>query len=178
MRRFNQRSVGLFLSLAIAALFLAGPLAPAARAQVSITSPTQNEDVRGEITVRFEGIPGGGYAMIYMDGKWQQAIYTNSFSLNTFPPNFPGDGPHTIKVVGISAGRSIGEAQVTFNVANNKISDKPEDRPVRLVVWTPADMVEQGVLRYMIFAESMILLRFRIIGVSVGARRNRLRYGH
>src|SRR5687768_13947492 len=107
MKRFRWRNPVFSLGLALSALFTMGLLALPAHAQanIRITSPTEGEDVRGQITVRWEGIPQGGYAMIYMDGKWQEAIYQNSFALNTFPPTFPGDGPHTIKVVGIHAGR-------------------------------------------------------------------------
>src|SRR5688500_6370431 len=104
MRQLNRRNSLVSLGLAVCTLLMAGWLASPAQARVRITSPTEGQDVRGQITVRFEGVPAGGYAMVYMYVKWQFALYQNSFSLNTFPPNFPGDGPHTIKVVAISAG--------------------------------------------------------------------------
>jgi len=165
MKQFNRRNSALSMGLALGALLLV--FATAAQAQVRITSPTEGERVRGQITVRWEGIPAGGYAMVYMDGKWREAIYENFFSLNTFPPTFSGDGSHTIKVVGISAGKPVGEAQVTFNVANNQID--PDAPAVRLVHWQPTDMVEQGVLRYLIFAESNATIEGGAAGGREGA---------
>jgi len=135
----------------------AGAGTTAATGTVRITSPQTNQDVRGEITVRYEGIPEGGYAIIKVDGQFKQATADNSYVLNTFPPTFPGDGPHRVSVTAINAGgKRAGEAQVTFNVANTKVDEAQAALP--LVHWVPTDRIGLPVERYRIYAESNAII--------------------
>src|SRR5688572_5350365 len=96
-------------------MLLSGLIMPVARAQeVRIISPQPSEAVRGEITVRFSGIPEGGYANIKVDGQFTQANAETTFKLNTFQL---GDGTHTVSVTAINAaGKRVGEAEVSFEV--------------------------------------------------------------
>ena len=139
-----------FLFALFAPLFFAGN----ARAQnVSITYPTNGQAVRGEITVRYTGIPDGGYAVIKVDGNFLTATSQTSFVLNTFPPTFPGDGTHKISVTGINAGgRAVGTAEVSFEVANNRIDPTAGSTP--LTHWTASDRIGAQVQRYRVFAQS------------------------
>ncbi len=121
-----------------------------------ITFPTEGKDVRGEIIATWEGIPEGGYAMVFVNGQLRTATAETSLTLNTLPPNFPGDGPVTLTVRGInSGGRRTGETKVTFNIANNVIDTEAEE--VRLLVWKPEDRLSD-VQRYRIFAESNAII--------------------
>jgi uncharacterized membrane protein YgcG len=117
-----------------------------------VTFPAEGQDVRGEINVTWEGIPEGGYAMVFVNGQLRTATADTTLTLNTLPPNFPGDGPVTLTVRGInSGGRRTGESKVTFNIANNKVDVEAEE--VRLLLWKPEDRMAD-VQRYRIFAES------------------------
>ena len=117
-----------------------------------INFPAEGQDVRGEIIVTWQGVPEGGYAMVFVNGQLRTATAETSLTLNTLPPNFPADGPLTVTVRGInSAGRRTGETKVTFNIANNKVDTDAEE--VRLLVWKPEDRL-LDVQRYRIFAES------------------------
>lgn len=117
-----------------------------------INFPAEGQDVRGEIIVTWQGVPEGGYAMVFVNGQLRTATAETSLTLNTLPPNFPGDGPLTVTVRGInSGGRRTGETKVTFNIANNKVD--PDAEEVRLLVWKPEDRL-LDVQRYRIFAES------------------------
>ena len=121
-----------------------------------ITFPPEGKDVRGEIIATWEGIPEGGYAMVFVNGQLRTATAETSLTLNTLPPNFPGDGPVTLTVRGInSGGRRTGETKVTFNIANNVIDTEAEE--VRLLVWKPEDRLAD-VQRYRIFAESNAII--------------------
>ncbi len=117
-----------------------------------ITFPAEGQDVRGEIIITWEGVPEGGYAMVFVNGQLRTATAETSLTLNTLPPNFPTDGPLTITLRGINAGgRRTGETKVTFNIANNKVD--PDAEEVQLLVWKPEDRL-LDVQRYRIFAES------------------------
>lgn len=147
-------------ALPVAALVLA---APAWAQEPRITFPTEGQDVRGEINIRWEGIPDGGYAVVYIDPDSAEgkapltATAEGSFPLNTFLDTVNkvrlGDGPHKLRVVAVNAtGRRTGQAEVNFNIANAKID--PTAPPRRLVHWSDADRVANRVKRYRIFAIS------------------------
>ena len=104
-----------------------------------ITYPKDNEKVRGEITVRWEGISEGSYAMVRIDGQLRSATAQPEYTINTMPPNFPEDGPHIISVTSINAaGKRTGEARVTFIIANKEVD--PDAEAVALVHWKPTDL--------------------------------------
>jgi len=120
-----------------------------------IAFPQANQDVRGEIAARFEGIPAGGYAIVKINGQFKTASSQDSITLDTIGDRvtFPDDGSYTLEITGINAGgRPTGTASVTFNVANQKVADSSES--VRLVHWTAKDRLRDGVQRYRVFAES------------------------
>ena len=161
----------LLLSLGLCAgrrfRFLAAPVAlsailtGAAHAQVGetpkyIVFPQNGQDVRGEISVRLEGIPGGGYAIVKLDDQFKLATARNSFALDTLAdPSFLAktDGQYTLEVVVMSAtGGRLGTHKINFNVANKKIVENGES--VRLSHWIPTDVLRDDVVRYRIFAES------------------------
>ena len=155
--------LNLSLSLGRAALrptLLALPLfagASIARAQEGprITFPQPNQDVRGEISARFEGIPAGGYAIIKVNGQFKTATAQNTYALDTIADNttFNGDGQYTLEITALNAGgRTIGTTSVQFNVANEKVADTSE--AVLLTHWVPSDRLKDGVQRYRVFAES------------------------
>ena len=128
-------------------------LAVSARAQ-TVTFPQPNASVRGTIKVLFEGVPEGGYAMIYLDGRGlnnlREATTKPFHLLNTF--TLP-DGRHTLTIVAFSAaGKRIGQAEIPFQVANNSVDTDAEG--VSLINWTNQDMIRDSVRRYRIFAES------------------------
>jgi len=120
-----------------------------------ILFPTANQDVRGEISARFENIPAGGYAIIKINGQFKTASAQDSYSLDTIGDRvtFPDDGAYTLEITAINAGGTpVGTTSVTFNVANQKVANTSES--VRLVHWTPEDRLRDGVQRYRVFAES------------------------
>lgn len=120
---------------------------------VQISYPRPGDAVRGEITVRFSGIPDGGYAVIKVDGNFVTATSQNTFVLNTFPPTFPGDGTHRVSVTGINAGgKAVGTAEVSFEVANNRIDVAAGSTP--LSHWVTSDILDPNVQRYRVFAQS------------------------
>lgn len=117
-----------------------------------ITFPADNQKVRGEITVKWEGIPEGSYAMVRVDNQLRSATAEPQFTINTMPPNFKEDGPHTISITAINAaGKRTGEAKVTFIIANQDVDTDAE--AVSLVHWKPTDIFQE-VQRYRVFAES------------------------
>jgi hypothetical protein len=149
MRRFS------FLPCLMLALLFSGLSADFARAQdaVAISFPRPGDAVRGEITVRYTGIPDGGYAVIKIDNNFVTATSQNSFVLNTFPPTFPGDGTHKISITGINAGgKAVGSAEVSFEVANNRVDVDAGSTP--LEHWIPSDRLDPNVQRYRVFAVS------------------------
>jgi hypothetical protein len=139
-------------------LGLSALTSPAWAQEARITFPAEGQDVRGEITVRFEGIPEGGYAMVKLDNVFKTATAEPTYNINTFdnsvfPPGKGGDGPHTLSITTMNAqGRQVGQATVNFNVANNKVD--PNAPGLRLLHWSVKDYVNKEVLRYRVFAES------------------------
>jgi hypothetical protein len=141
-----------FVSLLCFALLF---LAQVAGAQdVQITYPQAGQLVRGEITVRFSGIPDGGYAVVKIDGNFITATSQTTYALNTFPPTFPGDGTHKISITGINAGgKPVGTAEVSFEVANNRLGPATEGSTT-LEHYIDADRMDPNVQRYRVFAQS------------------------
>jgi len=136
---------------------LAGASIVRAQEGPRIIFPQPDQDVRGEILARFDGIPAGGYAIIKVDGKFKTATSQTNYPLDTisdFATFGSQDAPHTLEVTAINAGgRAIGTASVKFNVANQKVAGDSE--AVRLVHWMPADRLNDGVQRFRVFAESI-----------------------
>ena len=133
------------------ALFVGG-----ARAQdVRIVYPQEGQDVRGEITARFEGIPSGGYALIKIDGQFRQATAQDFVIFDTISDRVTfarGDGAYRLEITVLNAGgKRVGTDSVAFNVANAKVS--VEGDAVKLVHWSPQDRLG-NVQRYRVFAES------------------------
>lgn len=131
-----------------------------ARADITILEPTNGATVRGEINVRYSGVPNGGYVIVKVDGNFARATAESTFALNTFDPQSFGvsqtsstDGEHQISITGVDAsGKNTNTASVSFNVANNQVDATAP--AVRLTHWVPADRLEEGAQRYRIFAES------------------------
>lgn len=153
-RRFvRRRSQALALVAVIAASILG--MVSCASAQ-TITFPQPNAALRGTVKVLFEGVPDGGYAMIYLDGKGlsnlREATTKPFHILNTF--TLP-DGSHTLSVVAFNAaGKRIGQSDVSFQVSNNSVDTEAEG--VSLVNWKNSDIYDDSVRRYRIFAESSV----------------------
>ncbi len=136
-------------------LLAAAPLVARAQEGPRIVFPQPNQDVRGEIAARFEGIPAGGYAVVKVNGQFKSATFESSYRLDTIGDRvtFPDDGSYTLEITALNAsGRSVGTSSVTFNVANQKVAGNSES--VRLVHWTAKDRLRDGVQRYRVFAES------------------------
>jgi hypothetical protein len=145
LRRFS------WLPCILVALIFGG----AAQAQngVTILFPKNGDAVRGQIIVRFTGIPDGGYANIKLDDNFLTATSQNSFPLNTFPPTFPRDGTHKISITAINGGgKAVGTAEVSFEVANNRIDVSAGS--TTLEHWVPGDRLDPNVQRYRVFAVS------------------------
>ncbi|HEX9998345.1 MAG TPA: hypothetical protein VGB45_14500 [Abditibacterium sp.] len=127
-----------------------------ARAQdVRIVYPQEGQDVRGEITARFEGIPSGGYALVKIDGQFRQATAQDFVVLDTISDRVTfarGDGAYRLEITVLNAGgKRVGTDSVAFNVSNAKV-DVGSDA-VKLVHWSPQDRL--GIVqRYRVFAES------------------------
>ncbi|MDQ3814063.1 MAG: hypothetical protein M3347_08935 [Armatimonadota bacterium] len=160
------RRVGALLSIVLSVPLFTTMCVTAARAQdaaagaVRITFPQEGQKVRGAITLRWEGVPEGGYAIVKIDGQLRTATAQNTLLLNTFDPNSfspvkpQTDGPHRISVTAINAaGKQVGTAQVNFIVANEEVAPPSEAEGVLLRHWIPSDRLGQ-VQRYRIFGES------------------------
>ena len=124
--------------------------------QVHIIYPQEGQDVRGEITVRYEGLPPGGYAIVKIDDQFKQAsaqeyaIFDTISDRSTFTK---GDGTYKVSVTVLRpGGAQVGTDSVTFNVANNKVDVGGES--VKLRHWNPTDILRDSVERYRVFAES------------------------
>lgn len=143
-----------FLGLLAFSLLLGAPLW--AQNTVRIIYPQAGQDVRGEVTARFEGIPAGGYAIISLDGQFKQATAQEFVVFDTLADRATftrGDGSYKLDIVVRNPGGGVvGSDSVTFNVANSKIAEGAES--VRLSHWVPGDIFQQEVVRYGIFAES------------------------
>jgi hypothetical protein len=125
-----------------------------AAGESAIAYPQEGQAVRGTIAVLFRGIPDGGYAMVYVDGRGQQNLRTmtaeSSYSLDTFAL---AEGQHSLTVVVVGpGGRRVGESTVNFEVANARVEEEAEGVP--LINWTPEQRLQSGVQRYRVFAES------------------------
>jgi len=134
--------------------------AMSAHADITISEPTNGATVRGEINVRFSGVPDGGYVIVKVDGNFSQATSQSSFSLNTFDAqsfgisqNAQTDGQHQVSITGVDAsGKHTSTATVSFNVANNQVDVTAPS--VQLSHWVAADRLDEDAQRYRIFAES------------------------
>jgi hypothetical protein len=120
----------------------------------TITYPQADQAVRGTVRALFEGIPADGHAMVYLDGRglqnWRESTNLPYHTINTFAL---ADGPHTLTIVVFNGGgRRIGQAEVKFEVANTRVDVSAEG--VRLRNWTNADINQDAVRRYRVFAES------------------------
>ena len=123
---------------------------------VRIIYPQEGQDVRGEVTVRYEGLPPGGYAIVKIDGQFKQAsaqefaIFDTISDRSTFTR---GDAGYKLDITVLRpGGAQVGTASVTFNVANNKVDVAGES--VKLAHWKPTDILRDSVERYRVFAES------------------------
>ncbi|RYX85462.1 hypothetical protein EON83_05715 [bacterium] len=135
---------------------LAGASVVHAQQGPRIIFPQPGQDVRGEISARFDGIPAGGYAIIKINGQFKTATAQTNYPLDTIADNttFNGDGKYTLEVTSLNAGgRTVGTTSVEFNVANQKVAGDSE--AVRLVHWTPEDRLNDGVQRFRVYAESI-----------------------
>lgn len=151
MRQFKSLATPLF---ATALVCLAS--ASAWAQDVRIIYPQEGQDVRGEVTVRYEGLPPGGYAIIKIDGQFKQAsaqeyaIFDTISDRSTFTR---GDAGYKLDITVLRpGGAQVGTASVTFNVANNKVDVAGES--VKLTHWKPIDILRDSVERYRVFAES------------------------
>lgn len=157
MIQLLRRQFGICALLIVSVLCIG---AMTARADITISEPTNGATVRGEINVRYSGVPDGGYVIVKVDGNFAQATAQSSFSLNTFDAQSFGisqngntDGQHQISITGVDAsGKNTSTAAVSFNVANNQVDVTAP--AVQLTHWVPADRLEEGAQRYRIFAES------------------------
>lgn len=148
--KISTQKLSLFLSCI---LILGLAFVASAQDDVRITYPQPSQAVRGEITVRYTGVPDGGYVVIKVDGNFTTATSQSTFLLNTFPPTFPGDGTHKISVTAINAGgKAVGTAEVSFEVANNRVDVGAGSTP--LEHWTVGDRLDTNVQRYRVFAQS------------------------
>ena len=156
MRQFKLTAAP-FLVPGFFALMCAFALAPAhAQGPVRIIYPQEGQDVRGEVTVRYEGLPPGGYAIIRIDDQFKQAsaqeyaVFDTISDRNTFTR---GDGQYKLNITVLRpGGAQVGTDTVTFNVANSKVDVGGES--VKLVHWQTSDILRDSVERYRVFAES------------------------
>ena len=146
--------------------FLAAPLfatalvclssASAWAQQVRIIYPQEGQDVRGEVTVRYEGLPPGGQAIVRIDGQFKEGTAQEYSIFDTISDRATftrGDGPYKLDITVLRpGGAQVGTASVTFNVANNKVDVAGE--AVKLTHWKPVDILRDSVERYRVFAES------------------------
>ncbi len=161
MIQLLRRQFGICALLIVSVLCIG---AMTARADITISEPTNGATVRGEINVRYSGVPDGGYVIVKVDGNFAQATAQSSFSLNTFDAQSFGisqngntDGQHQISITGVDAsGKNTSTATVSFNVANNQVDVTAP--AVQLTHWVPADRLEEGAQRYRIFAESNAII--------------------
>lgn len=132
--------------------------ATAAAQQLQIQFPQEGQEVRGEIAMRYSGIPDGGYVIVKVDGNWVTATAERSFSLNTFDikalsPNLPNEGKHAVTLVAIDAGgKKVEEKTVSFVVANTRVDMSSEG--VKLRHYEDFMRLDPNVQRYRVFAES------------------------
>ncbi len=153
----RQLKILWLLSVGVSAAISVDVLAPkVAQAQdVRILYPQEGQDVRGEITARFEGIPAGGYAVVKIDGQFRQASAQDFVVLDTISDRVAfarGDASYKLEITVLNAGgKRVGTSSVSFNVANSKV--ETGGKPVRLVHWSPSDRLAD-VQRFRVFAEA------------------------
>ena len=100
--------------------------------QLQILFPQEGQQVRGEITVRYTGVPDGGHVMVMLDGNFvmatsQSAFQLNTFDLKAFSPSLPNEGNHKITLRAINAGgKRVDEKSVTFEAANTRVDASGE----------------------------------------------------
>ena len=151
MRQFKSLATPLFAT-ALVCLTTASAWAQ----QVRVIYPQEGQDVRGEVTVRYEGLPPGGQAIVRIDGQFKLgtaqefAIFDTITDRATFTK---GDGQYKLDITVLRpGGGQVGTDSVTFNVANNKVDAAGES--VKLTHWKPTDILRDAVERYRVFAES------------------------
>jgi hypothetical protein len=157
MIQLLRRQFGVYALLIVSVLWIG---AASAFADITISEPANGAVVRGEITVRFSGIPDGGYAIVKVDGNFMQATSQSSFSLNTFDAqsfgisaNAKTDGEHQVSITGVDpSGKNTSTASVSFTVANSKVDVTAPS--VQLTHWVATDRLDENAQRYRIFAES------------------------
>jgi len=172
MIQLLRRQFGI-CALLIVSLLCVGAMT--ARADITITAPTEGATVRGEINVRYSGVPDGGYVVVKVDGNFAQATAQSTFALNTFEAQSFGisqsantDGQHQISITGVdAAGKNTSTATVSFTVANNQVDVTAP--AVQLTHWVPADRLEEAAQRYRIFAESNATISDGTAGGAVAA---------
>ena len=151
MRQFNFLAMPLFATALVCA-----STASAWAQDVRIIYPQEGQDVRGEVTVRYEGLPPGGYAIIKVDGQFKQASAQEFVLFDTISDRATftrGDAGYKVDITVLRpGGGQVGTASVTFNVANNKVDVAGE--AVKLTHWKPVDILRDSVERYRVFAES------------------------
>lgn len=126
--------------------------------EVVIAYPQPNSVLKGATKVLFNGIPDGGHVAIYIDltptnraQSFREATKLGSFLLDT---SALSDGPHTMTIIAFGAtGRQVSQKTVPFRVANEGSAGVAEDS-VRLLNWTPQDVINPKVQRYRVFAIS------------------------
>ncbi len=152
--RASLRPALLFVPLVAGAALVRAQDAP------RIVFPQEGQDVRGEISARFEGVPAGGYAIIKIARQGAPLVFKTATSQGNYvldtiadSTTFSGDGAYTLEITALNAGgRKVGTSSVTFNVANNKVAGDSES--TLLVHWIPQDRLNDGVQRYRVYAES------------------------
>ncbi len=151
MRQFKSLAAPLFATALVCV-----STATAWAQQVRIIYPQEGQDVRGEVTVRYEGLPPGGYAILKVDGQFKQASAQEYAIFDTISDRATftrGDAGYKLDITVLRpGGAQVGTASVTFNVANNKIDAAGE--PVKLRHWKDSDILRDSVERYRVFAES------------------------
>lgn len=130
--------------------------------QLQILFPQEGQQVRGEITVRYTGVPDGGHVMVMLDGNFVMATALNSFQLNTFDlkafsPSLPNEGTHKLTLRAINAGgKRVDEKTVTFEAANTRVDASGEG--VVLTHYENWMRLDPNVQRYRVFAESNAMI--------------------
>lgn len=126
--------------------------------ELQIQFPQEGQQVRGEITVRYTGVPDGGNVNVKLDGNWIMSNAQGSFPLNTFDlkslsPALPNEGTHKLTLTSInSGGKRTDEKTVSFEVANTRVDTGGEG--VLLTHYEDWMRSDPNVQRYRIFAES------------------------
>ncbi len=130
--------------------------------QLQILFPQEGQQVRGEITVRYSGVPDGGHVMVMLDGNFVMATALNTFQLNTFDlkafsPSLPNEGTHKLTLRALNAGgKRVDEKTVTFEAANTRVDASGEG--VVLSHYEDWMRLDPNVQRYRVYAESNAMI--------------------